>query len=123
MTSSRIGFPNCAFFILLYAATTAAAAQEASVSPWVMSTATKEWVRAIAPGVHSVRADEDFIYVESAGLSLHSFGSLEANQYDAPLGPRKLTFRIPLAPASRRRFALEYAARNHRRVRNRRPDL
>lgn len=61
---------------------------------WVMATLHN----AVAPEVHSVGADGDFIYVESAGLSLHSFGSLEANQYDPPLGPRSLTFRIPRHP-------------------------
>lgn len=65
---------------------------------WVMSAVTNPAVRAIAPDVHSVTADERFTYVESAGLSLHSFGALEANQYDAPAGPRTLRFRLPRAP-------------------------
>ena len=68
------------------------------VRSWVLTTSANAAVRAIAPDVHAVHADEDFIYVESAGLSLHSFGSLEANQYDPPLGPRQLTFRIPRHP-------------------------
>ena len=63
-----------------------------------MTTSTNAAVWAIAPDVHSVRCDERFIYVESAGLSLHSFGPLEANQYDAPLGPRAFSFRIPRYP-------------------------
>jgi plastocyanin len=61
---------------------------------WIRATSTL----AVAPDVHSVYSDSRFVYVESAGLSLHSFGRLEANQYDAPLGPRKLTFRIPRNP-------------------------
>ena len=65
---------------------------------WVMSNAANPAVLAIAPDVHSVHSDDRFIYVESAGLSLHSFGPLEANQYDAPLGPRTFRFRIPLHP-------------------------
>jgi len=65
---------------------------------WEMTTATNPAVRAIAPDVHSVNADDRFVYVESAGLSLHSFGALEANQYDPPLGPRTLTFRLPRVP-------------------------
>jgi hypothetical protein len=65
---------------------------------WVMSTATSAAVRAIAPDVHSVYSDSRFVYVESAGLSLRSFGGLQANQYEAPAGPRKLTFRLPRDP-------------------------
>jgi hypothetical protein len=62
---------------------------------WVINTITNV---AVAPGVHSVRADDRFVYVTSAGLSLHSFGPLEANQYVAPLGPRTMSFRIPRKP-------------------------
>lgn len=77
---------------------TAAAAEEApELRSWVLSAAGAA-VAAIAPEVHSVRGDDDFVYVESAGLSLHSFGALEANQYDPPFGPRHLTFRIPRHP-------------------------
>ncbi len=61
---------------------------------WVMATSPL----AVAPDVHSVYTDGRFVYVESAGISLHSFGRLEANQYDAPVGARKLTFRIPRNP-------------------------
>ena len=61
---------------------------------WVMATSKLS----VAPDVHSVYSDSRFVYVESAGLSLHSFGRLEANEYDAPLGPRALTFRIPREP-------------------------
>lgn len=70
----------------------------ASRAQWVMTTSTNAAVRAIALDVHSVRTDERFVYVESAGLSLSSFGPLEANQYDPPAGPRKLSFRLPRAP-------------------------
>ncbi len=69
-----------------------------AADPWIMSTATNPAVLAVAPDVHSVHADGQYVYIESAGLSLHSFGALEANQYDAPLGPRALTFRIPRNP-------------------------
>jgi hypothetical protein len=68
------------------------------VRSWVLTASTNLAIRDIAPDVHSVHADDDFVYVESAGLSLHSFGSLEANQYDPPLGPRRFTFRIPRHP-------------------------
>jgi len=65
---------------------------------WVMTTSTNPATSSIALDVHSVRSDEDFTYVESAGLSFHSFGKLEANQYDPPAGPRALKFRIPRSP-------------------------
>ena len=65
---------------------------------WVMTTSTNPSVRAVAPEAHSVRSDERFTYVESAGLSLHSFGPLEANQYDAAAGPRTLAFQFPRLP-------------------------
>jgi hypothetical protein len=61
---------------------------------WVMASLNN----AVAPDVHSVNADERFVYVESAGISLHSFGALEANQYDPPSGPRTLRFRLPREP-------------------------
>jgi hypothetical protein len=66
----------------------------AAHAQWVMATSKLS----VAPDVHSVYSDSRFVYVESAGLSLHSFGRLEANEYDAPLGPRALTFRIPREP-------------------------
>jgi len=69
-----------------------------SRAQWVMTTATSPSVRAIAPDVHSVTSDAAFVNVESAGLSLHSFGALEANQYDPPAGPRTLNFRLPRYP-------------------------
>jgi hypothetical protein len=65
---------------------------------WVLSKPANAAILAIAPEVHSVRADGDFVYVESAGLSLHSFGSFEANAYDSPAGARGITFRIPRHP-------------------------
>jgi hypothetical protein len=67
---------------------------------WVLAASTNPAIQAIAPDVHAVHSDNDFVYVESAGLSLHSFGSLEANQYDPPLGPRVLSFRIPRHPVA-----------------------
>lgn len=73
-------------------------AQGPAPRPWVMAAFTNAAVQAIAPEVHTVRSDDSFIYIESAGLSLHSFGPLEANQYDAPLGPRAFSFRIPKNP-------------------------
>ena len=87
---------------LLCCATTGVSATSSDAGPelrsWVLTASANPAIRNIAPDVHSVRADDDFVYVESAGLSLHSFGSLEANQYDPPLGPRQFTFRIPRHP-------------------------
>lgn len=84
---------------LLIAAMTAAAADAPpELRSWVLSPPGNAPVLAIAPEVHAVRSDSDFVYVESAGLSLHSFGALEANQYDPPATPRRLIFRIPRHP-------------------------
>jgi len=65
---------------------------------WVLPVSTNAAVQAIAPEVHAVRADDDYVYVDSAGLSLHSFGALEANEYDPPAGARQFHFRIPRHP-------------------------
>lgn len=75
-------------------ALTAATGEAPELRSWVMAASPSP----VAPEVHSVRADENFVYVESAGLSLHSFGAFEANQYDAPLGPRHFEFKIPRHP-------------------------
>ncbi len=84
---------------LLICAVAAFCADDApELRSWVLSTSPTASVRSIAPEVHSVHADNDFVYVESAGLSLHSFGSLEANEYDPPAGPRQFNFRIPRHP-------------------------
>jgi hypothetical protein len=82
-----------AIAVLLEAAWLAAAP-----SPWIMATSTNSAILSIAPDVHSVRSDDCFVYIKSAGLSLHSFGALEVNQYDPPRGPRALEFRIPRHP-------------------------
>ena len=83
---------------LLIAALLGTSAASPELHCWVMSAPGNAAALAIAPDVHAVRWDRDFVYVDSAGLSLHSFGSLEANQYEAPAGPRKLEFRIPRDP-------------------------
>lgn len=61
--------------------------------------AMPESLRRVLPGVHSVRDTGDKLEVRSAGLSLDSFGALEANAYDMPMGPQKLLFNFPKAPA------------------------
>ena len=55
-------------------------------------------LRAALPNVQNVRRDSQFIYVESAGLSLHSLGALEAGGWEPAQGLRKFVFRLPLAP-------------------------
>ena len=90
------------FTAMLFWATLGVSATAPDAGPelrsWVLTASTNPAIRNIAPDVHAVHADDDLVYVESAGLSLHSFGSLEANQYDPPLGARQLTFRIPRHP-------------------------
>ncbi len=61
--------------------------------------AMPESLRRVLPGVHSVRDTGDKLEVRSAGLSFDSFGALEANAYDVPMGPQKLLFEFPRAPA------------------------
>jgi hypothetical protein len=77
---------------------TALASDQPVLRSWVMAQPANEAVRDIATGVHDVKIVGDSVVVQTAGLSLQSFGMLEANQYDVPSGPRILTFRIPLHP-------------------------
>ena len=80
---------------LLSSVALAAATHEApELRAWVMAASQNS----VAPEVHAVRSDENFVYVESAGLSLHSFGALEANQYETPMGVRRFEFKIPRHP-------------------------
>src|ERR1035438_10379739 len=53
-------------------------------------------LRAILPNVQSVRVDGRYVLIESAGLSLQSLGSLEANDREPSPGARKFVFRFPL---------------------------
>jgi hypothetical protein len=55
-------------------------------------------LRSVLPEVHGVRADDRYIYVESAALTLHSFGAVEANGIEAPLGIRHFMYRFPRYP-------------------------
>ena len=54
--------------------------------------------RAVGPEVHSVTADQGYVTVESAGLSMQSFGPLEARPFDGGNGIRRFTYRIPRRP-------------------------
>jgi hypothetical protein len=71
------------------------AAQPPELRSWVMSSSP---ANPVSLDVHTVRSDDRFVYVESAGLSLHSFGALQANQYAPPSAPRIFAFRIPRHP-------------------------
>ena len=54
--------------------------------------------RAVGPEVHKVSADDRFVTVESAGLSMQSFGALEVRPYDGAAGVRRFAYRIPREP-------------------------
>ena len=54
--------------------------------------------KAVGPEVHSVTADERYVTVESAGLSMQSFGPLEARPFDGGNGIRRFIYRIPRRP-------------------------
>ncbi len=67
--------------------------------PNARNPALPESLRRVLPGVHSVRDAGDKLEVRSAGISFDSFGALEANAYDVPMGPQKLFFEFPRTPA------------------------
>ena len=75
---------------------TAALNAQPIVDSWIRTTAVNAAVARVAPEVHSVRSDGDFVYVESAGLSLHSLGPWGAGV--VARGPRLFQFRLPLRP-------------------------
>ena len=54
--------------------------------------------KAVGPEVHSVTADERYVTVESVGLSMQSFGPLEARPFDGGNGIRRFIYRIPRRP-------------------------
>ncbi len=54
--------------------------------------------RAVGPEVHKVSTDDRFVTVESAGLSMQSFGALEVRPYDGAKGVRRFVYRIPRQP-------------------------
>jgi len=75
-----------------------AAADEPVLRSWLLNPNANPALKAILPEVHSVEATPQAVLVRSAGLSLQSFGPLEANTYDPPSGIRNFTFRIPRQP-------------------------
>ena len=67
------------------------------VERWIRST-LPPGARAMGPDVHNVKVDEQFVTVESAGLSMQSLGALEVRPYDGGNGIRRFAFRIPRHP-------------------------
>ncbi len=75
---------------------------------WAADPRTTSWIRGTAPltealqkialDVHDVRWNDDAVTVESAGLSLRSFGILQAGPFDAQQAVRHFTYRIPRDP-------------------------
>ena len=73
----------------------------AAESTWIVNpaaAAANPALRAVLPNVQDVRRDSQFVYVESAGLSLQSLGALEAGGWEPAQGLRKFVFRLPLSP-------------------------
>ncbi len=54
--------------------------------------------RAVGPEVHKVSFDDHYVTVESAGLSMQSFGALEVRPYDGAKGVRRFVYQIPRQP-------------------------
>lgn len=67
------------------------------VDLWIRST-LPAGARAVGPEVHHVGVDDRFVTVESAGLSMQSFGALEVRPYDGAKGVRRFAYRIPRSP-------------------------
>jgi hypothetical protein len=85
-----------------------AAGQDPVVSSWMLNPSAKVSHQAILPEVHSVEAGQHEVVVRSAGLTLQPFGPIEANEYTAPAGVRKLEFHIPRQPrAATDRIAID----------------
>jgi len=55
--------------------------------------------KAVGPEVHSVTSGDRYVTIESAGLSMQSFGPLEARPFDGGNGVRHFAYRIPRQPA------------------------
>ncbi len=69
------------------------------IDPWIRS-GLPAGARAIGPDVHRVTVDDRAVTVESAGLSMQSFGPLEARPFDGGKGIRRFTYRIPRRPVA-----------------------
>lgn len=55
-------------------------------------------LKRVLPDVHSVRWNEHYAYIESAGIALQSLGPLEVNAVEGLDGLRRFVYRFPLAP-------------------------
>ena len=84
------------FFV--FATVCLGATDEPVLQSWLVNPNANPALKAILPEVHSVEATPHAVFVRSAGLSLQSFGALEANTYEVPSGIRQFTFRIPRQP-------------------------
>ncbi len=74
-------------------------AADPRISSWIRGIAAgTEALRRVGLDVQAVRWDDSSVTVESAGLSLQSFGLLQAGPFDAQQGVRDFTYRIPRAP-------------------------
>ncbi len=84
-------------WLLVLLAIDSVQAADARLDKWIRST-LPPGARAVGPEVHSVISNERFVIVESAGLSMQSFGALETRPYDGASGVRRFTYRIPRQP-------------------------
>lgn len=65
---------------------------------WIKSPSWGAAAPPIAPEVQAVDVQERFVIVRSAGLSLQSFGALQAGPIDESKATRQLMYRIPRQP-------------------------
>jgi hypothetical protein len=76
------------------------------VNPLAQDPATPEALRRVLPGVHRVVREESMILVESAGISLQSFGPIEARNGRGGVLWRKHQLRFPAQPKPAKRVVL-----------------
>ncbi len=67
------------------------------IDQWIRS-GLPTGAKAVGPEVHRVTVDDRAVTVESAGLSMQSFGPLEARPFDGEKGIRRFRYRIPRRP-------------------------
>ena len=87
------------WWLFLFAVTVLLAqpAADARLDKWIRSR-LPPGAKAVGPEVHNVTSDDRYVTVESAGLSMQSFGPLEVRAYDGANGIRRFTYRIPRQP-------------------------
>ena len=69
------------------------------IDQWIRSELSAG-AKAVGPEVHRVTVDDRAVTVESAGLSMQSFGPLEARPFDGGKGIRRFVYRIPRRPVA-----------------------